>query len=301
MKTSTFVMGSLLVFTLASPAKGEDFCKTTTRLVHQACRSEAQSDYRLALGKCANLADPVARKACRDQATADYKDALADCKDQRDARQAVCERLGGAPYDPVINPSNFVSQINNPFFPLAPGTTFYYLGGSESNVVFVTSKTKVILGVTCVEVHDVVSVNGELEEDTLDWYAQDKDGNVWYFGEHSEQISGGVIVGLEGSFIAGEDGAKPGIIMKAQPAIGDFYRQEFSVGVAEDVAEVVGLTDSVTVPYGSFNNCLKTEETSPLEPDALEHKFYANGVGNVLTVDEVTGERAELVKVTTGD
>jgi hypothetical protein len=289
------------LITSCAKANAEDSCKITSRAALRACQLEAQSVRELALGKCANLADPAERAACRKQALTDYKDALAECKDQFAARQEVCARLGGAPYDPLIAPSNFVGNINNPLFPLTPGTTYYYIGqtaqGVESNVVSVTFNTKVILGVTCVEVHDVVYVDGELEEDTLDWYAQDKDGNVWYFGEHSEQISGGTIVGLEGSFVAGEEGAKPGIIMKAHPAVGDFYRQEFLLKDAEDVAEVISLNENVTVTAGSYDDCLKTEETSPLEPDALEHKFYASGVGNVLVVDEATGERLELVRV----
>ena len=282
-------------------ANGEDFCKTTTRSAYSACSYEAHGDLQIALGKAANLSDPVARNAARKQAMVDYKDALAECKDQREARQAVCERLGSAAYDPLIAPSNFVSTINNPFYPLVPGTTFYYLGGSESNVVSITHNTKLILGVTCIEVHDVSYINGQLEEDTLDWFAQDTNGNVWYMGENSRQIDGGLVVGVEGSWTAGVDGAKPGIIMKAAPAIGDFYRQEFLLNTAEDMAEVASLTESVTVPNGSYNNCLKTEETSPLEPEALEHKFYAMGIGNVLIVDETTGERLELVNVTTGN
>lgn len=104
---------------------------------------------------------------------------------------------------------------------------------------------------------------------------------------------------MEGSFTTGEDGAKPGIIMKAHPAVGDFYRQEFSLNTAEDIAEVISLTESVTVPFGAFNNCLKTEETSPLEPDALENKFYKSGVGLLLTIDITNGERLELVQITT--
>jgi hypothetical protein len=288
---------------MATGASGaQNASRTTDRAALRAAQLEAQSDYQLALGKCANISDPVARKAGQDQAKADLKDALAGCKEQFAARENVCERLGGGPYDPLIVPSNFVSNVTNSFYPLTPGTTYYYLGqtaqGVESNVVSVTSNTKVILGVACVEVHDVVYIDGDLEEDTLDWFAQDKDGNVWYFGEHSEQISEGTIVGLEGSFIAGEDGAKPGIIMKAAPAVGDFYRQEFLLKDAEDVAEVMSTNENVTVPAGVYGNCLKTEETSPLEPEALEHKFYANGVGNILTVDEETGERLELVRIT---
>ncbi len=124
-----------------------------------------------------------------------------------------------------------------------------------------------------------------------------KDGYVWYFGENARQLVGGVIVGVEGSWTAGVDGAKPGIIMEAHRAIGDFYRQEFSLDTAEDVAEVVSLDESVKVTYGSFDHCLKTEETSPLEPDALENKFYCAGIGNVLTIDQTNGERLELIKI----
>jgi hypothetical protein len=281
---------------------GNNICGITAGRALSAAQLEAQSDYQLALGKSANISDPAARNASLLQAKADYKDALATCKAQFAARLKVCDRLGGGPYDPLIAPSNFVSSVTNQFYPLTPGTTYYYMGqtaqGVESNVVHVTHNTKVILGVTNVEVHDVVYLGGELVEETLDWYAQDKEGNVWYFGEHSEQIVDGVIVGLEGSFIAGEDGAKPGIIMKASPAVGDFYRQEFLLKDAEDVAEVMSLNENVTVQAGSYSNCLKTEETSPLEPEALEHKYYAKGIGNILIVDEVTTERLELVRIT---
>jgi hypothetical protein len=110
----------------------------------------------------------------------------------------------------------------------------------------------------------------------------------------------GLISTIDGTFMGGVDGAEPGIIMEAHPAIGDFYRQEFDLDNAEDFAEVVGLTDSVTVPYGSFTNCLNTRETTPLEPDLHEHKFYAAGVGNVLETDEDTGARTELIQVKTG-
>src|SRR4030095_6956813 len=155
-KALTFFFAATLINFVA---KGEDFCKTTTRTAYLACRSGEQNDLQIALGKAANLSDPVTRKAAREQAMADYKEALEDCKDQREAREAVCERLGGAAYDPVIHSSNFVSNITNPFYPLVPGTTFYYLGGSESSVVSVTHNTRVILGVTCIEVHDVVYID----------------------------------------------------------------------------------------------------------------------------------------------
>jgi len=296
--------GVILVFTLingGAEPKRVDFCRQTAQDVLMSCQAGAQSDYSLALGKCDNLSDPAARDACRTQASADLQDARQTCQTQENTRLAACQRLGGAPYDPVIDPSNFVPQVDNPYFPLRPGTTFIYDGhtakGFEHDEFAVTRNTRVILRVTCVEVHDTVTVDGELTEDTLDWFAQDRDGNVWYFGENTHELEDGLITTIDGTFMAGVNGDKPGIIMKAHPAIGDFYRQEFSLSNAEDFAETVSLAASVTVPAGTFHNCLKSKETTPLETDLLEYKFYAPGVGNVLTVDARTGDREELVQI----
>ncbi|MBI3636089.1 MAG: hypothetical protein HY216_07720 [Candidatus Rokubacteria bacterium] len=287
----------------AAAARSFNACKASTDAAFTACRLEVQSDKSLAQGKCANLPDRGASRGCRDQAATDAKDALDSCKAQHDARRAVCGRLGGAAYAPPIVPADFVATVDNPFFPLVPGTTFIYEGqtaqGLEHDEFAVTHNTKLILGVTCVEVHDVVTTGGELTEDTLDWFAQDTTGNVWYFGENSQQLAGGLTVGLEGSWTGGVDGAVPGIVMEAHPTIGDFYRQEFLLKDAEDMAEVVSLTESVTVPVqvAAFDNCLKTKETSPLEPDVTENKFYAAGVGNLLTIDLTTGEQSALVQI----
>jgi hypothetical protein len=281
-----------------------DSCRQTAQDTLTSCRDAAQSDYSLALAKCDNLAEPAARSQCESQASADLNDARQTCQEQNDVRLAACDRLGGAPYDPVIDPSNFVTRIDNPYFPLTPGTTFIYEGqtaeGFEHDEFAVTRNTRVILGVTCVEVHDTVTLDGELAEDTLDWFAQDRDGNVWYFGENTHELEDGLITTIDGTFMAGVNGDKPGIVMKAHPAVGDFYRQEFSLANAEDFAETVSLTESVTVPAGTFHNCLKSQETTPLETDLLEHKFYAPGVGNVLTVDATTGDREELVRIRRG-
>ena len=278
-----------------------DVCRQTANDVLTSCRAGADSDYQLALAKCENLADPAARDACQNQASADLHDARQTCQEQSSARLAACQRLGPAPYDPVIDPSNFVSRVDNPYFPLTPGTTFIYEGqtaeGFEHDEFAVTRNTRVILGVTCVEVHDTVTLDGELSEDTLDWFAQDKDGNVWYFGENTHELEDGLITTIDGTFMAGVNGDKPGIVMKAHPAIGDFYRQEFSLDNAEDFAETLSLNETVTVPAGTFHSCLKSQETTPLETDLLEHKFYAPGVGNVLTVDATTGDREELVRI----
>jgi len=285
-------------------AAGEpNFCKETALAAFAACQESAQSGYKLAIGKCINISDPAARKECEKQASADLADALGTCQDGLESRQTACEKLGPARYDPVTDPGNFISKIHNPYFPLVPGTTFIYndnFGGTLTRDEFaVTHNTRVIDGVTCVEVHDSVFTDGELTEDTLDWFAQDKEGNVWYFGENTAELEDGLIATISGSFMAGVNGDKPGIVMKAHPAVGDFYRQEFSLGNAEDYAETLSVNASVTVPYGSFDHCLRSRETTPLEPDVVEDKFYAPGIGNVLELDEITGERTELVSIVT--
>ena len=139
-------------------AQGFDACARTSDEARRSCLAGAQSDYANALGKCANVSDPSARKACQDQAVADLKDAQQTCQAEFVVRQTACDKLGPAPYDPVINPANFVARIDNPYFPLRPGTTFIYGGqmpeGFERDEFAVTHNTRVILGVTCVEVHD---------------------------------------------------------------------------------------------------------------------------------------------------
>ena len=292
----------------ASAARAIDSCKASSEAASRACKTRSQSDKWLARGKCANLPDSTAKKDCDQQAAADATDALKSCKEQDTLRQAVCKRLGPAPYVPVIDPAKFThsTTINNPYYPLPPGITFVYEGtvtenpgGFEHVEFIVTHATRVILGVTCVEVHDKRELNGHLVEDTRDWFAQDDAGNVWYFGENTTLIDDrGLPVDLSGTWTGGVDGAQPGIIMEAQPAIGDFYRQEFLLSEAEDLAEVSSLTETVTVPFppGTFTNCLKTTESSPIAPGDISPKFYYPGVGNLLTV-EPNGDRSELIRI----
>jgi hypothetical protein len=207
-----------------------------------------------------------------------------------------------ADYHPVIDPASFSSRIDNPYFPLTPGTTYVFEGtvdGSpQRNVVEVTTETKEIIGVTCVVVHDTVYVDGTLTEDTFDWYAQDADGNVWYFGEDSKEYLEDGTVDLAGSWEAGVDGAEPGIAMKADPKVGDAYRQELYIGEAEDFGKVLTVGGTVTVPTGTYNDVITTEDTTPLEPDQIEHKQYAPGVGLVVA-DMVAGgqEHIDLVEI----
>jgi hypothetical protein len=206
--------------------------------------------------------------------------------------------------NPPFDPNNFVSTIDNPYFPLIPGTTFTYRGETEGtptrDVMKVTHDTKVILGVTTTVVHDQAYEEGVLVEDTFDWYAQDQEGNVWYFGEDTKELDeNGNVISTEGSWEAGVDGAEPGIIMEANPKKGDKYRQEFLEGVAEDMAQVIGFKDSLCVRYGCFEDVLVTKEWTPLEPGVVEKKYYAKGVGFIFG-EMVKGgdEQTELVRVT---
>jgi hypothetical protein len=207
----------------------------------------------------------------------------------------------GVPVLPEFLAQNFPGgPVTNPFFPLAVGSVRTYEKmtdeGLEQVVVEVTADTKVILGVTCVVVRDTVTLDGEVIEDTFDWFAQDMDGNVWYLGEDSKEYEDGMVVSTEGSWEAGVDGALAGIIMWGAPVVGTTYRQEFYEGEAEDMGTVIALDAMVTVPWGAFAGCLETEDFTPLEPGHVEAKYYAPGIGLVLEVDEEAG-RTELVEV----
>jgi hypothetical protein len=213
-----------------------------------------------------------------------------------------CLGQNETPYNPTIDPANFVTVIDNPYFPLKPGTVRIYEGqtdkGFEHIEITVMSDTKEIMGVSNVVVKDIVTVDGKLEEETYDWYAQDKDGNVWYFGEDTKKYAADGTVSTEGSFEAGVDGAMPGLMMKASPQVGDAYREEYYQGHAEDEAEIVSVSETASVPYGSFKDVVKTKNTTKLEPDLLENKYYAKGVGSVLETDVSGGSgKVELIEI----
>jgi hypothetical protein len=188
-------------------------------------------------------------------------------------------------YAPTIDPSNFVTRVDNRYWPLTPGTHFHFVGvrGTTPQVddEVVTRQTKQILGVTCTVVRDTVSEHGRPIERTLDWYAQDNAGNVWYMGEDSFELQHGRFVKASDSWESGVDGAQPGIIMPGDPQPGDAYRQEYyPPGEALDQARVLGNSAAVRVPYGRFEHVLVTSEFSPLEPQT-EQKYYVAGVGEV--------------------
>lgn len=177
----------------------------------------------------------------------------------------------------------FSPNITNPYWPMEPGTRWVYQEGAQRNVVTVLSRTETIRGAETRVVHDTVAEHGKLIEDTYDWYAQDRRGNVWYMGEATKEFSGRH-VSTEGSWRAGVNGAQAGIIVPAHPRIGASYRQEYLKGHAEDNARNLSLDEQVTVPQGHYDNVFMTRETTPLEPRVLEYKFYARGVGPVLAV-----------------
>jgi hypothetical protein len=274
-------------------------CSNTTEAADRSCRFQAQADYWLALGVCANMPAAGQGQACRARAERERDEALALCEEQAEARDDLCDLLGEQPYAPPIDPANFVARIDNPLLPLKPGSRWIYRGETEDGVEEVTVRVleerEEILGVQCTAVRDTVTIGGELVEDTIDWFAQDRTGNVWYFGEISKSFEDGRLVSLEGSWRAGEDGAKPGIVMLANPHVGDVYRQEFLLGEAEDFAKVVSLSGNASVPAASCSNCLVTGDFVPLEPDADERKFYKRGIGLILEIDRTSGDRVELI------
>jgi len=186
---------------------------------------------------------------------------------------------GHKAYAPHIKPADFTTKLDNEYFPLKPGTTFVYEGGAERGEMTVTYDTKKVMGVECVVVDDRGYEDGKLIEKTYDWFAQDKQGTVWYFGEDTKEYENGAVVSTKGSWEAGVDGAKPGIIMPSDPKVGHSYHQEYYPGEAMDMARVLSSNASVTLPYGSFDHVLETREWTPLQPGFSEKKYYVRGVG----------------------
>lgn len=234
----------------------------------------------------------------------------AACSEDADPTPVSSEAAGTLPVGDEtveLDPADFSTTIDHPFWPMVPGDRWTYRetdpdGGLLKVVVTVTNDEEMIAnGITARVVHDVVSENGEFVEVTDDWYAQDSAGNVWYLGEATAEYENGKVVSTEGSFEAGVDGAEAGILLPADPQVGQTYRQEYYAGEAEDAAEVFSLDERVEVPYGSYTDVLMTKDTTPLHPEVLEFKFYARGVGPVLVVGISGGsDREELVSFRPG-
>ncbi len=312
----------LILLAPVGASAAQKFCSATTAAAFDACENAARDDLNTALGICTNVSDQDARSQC----VADAKDARHEaeqsCKDQRAARRDVCHTLGEARYEPSFDPADFDADFEhlthpNPLFPIAIGNQWVYAGGGEIDTLEIQNATKLISGVTCIVAHDVVTTDGDLTEDTNDWFAQAKSGDVFYCGEEAKQYESfdgddprvPELVGNDGSFKAGREGAQTGILFLAAPTVGALYRQEFDLGNAEDIGEVL----STTYKYGqsaeldqfvpqalaellcSAANCVVTRDFSPLEPDAPEHKFYVPGIGDFLEIDLSTGGVSQLV------
>ena len=211
---------------------------------------------------------------------------------------------GSAPFP--IDPKDFTIEITNPYWPMKPGSQWRYRetdseGAKRDVVVTVLDQTKTIQGVETRVVHDQVSEDGQVTEDTHDWYAQDTEGNLWYFGEDTAEYENGKLKTKEGSWTAGVDGALAGIIMPANPKVGMTYREEYYKGHAEDGASIIFADAFARVPLGRFEHCVQTRNFSGIEPDTIEEKLYAKGVGVILEITVSGGsDRSELLSYREG-
>ena len=217
---------------------------------------------------------------------------------------AACAGVAFAATPPLPKASEFSARVDNPWFPLVPGTTYRYRGSKDGkpsrDVVTVTHRTRRIAGVPCVVVEDRLYLSGYLAERTTEWYSQDRHGNVWYFGEDTAELDKrGRVLNTAGAWRAGVDGARPGLFMFARPRIGLSAQQEFYKGQAQDHFRVLSLSAAVRVPFTSSRRAMLTQEWTPLEPGTIDHKLYVRGIGTVLEQTVRGGsERAELVSVT---
>lgn len=208
-------------------------------------------------------------------------------------------------YHPTIDPADFVDVIDNPYLPFASGSRWVYEGddgeGLERIEVVVTGDRRQVMGVSTWVVQDTVTVDGQIVEDTFDYYAQDRDGNVWYFGEDTREFEDGVAVNAEGAWEAGIDGALPGIVMPGEPVQGFSYRQEFDAGNAEDMGEILEVGVARDTAKATYVDVVVTEDWSPLDAEVVEEKWYARGVGGIRTTHTAgkTGT-VELIEFTPG-
>lgn len=297
------------------------FCSATAQAISRSCGYRVKDNYWIAVAKCINVSDDTQRAHC----SADAKDSRDEgeqlCSAQLDGRLDACTSLGEGRYDPAFDPASFDDDFAhlthpNPYFPLGLGNRWEYRGGTETNTVEVLNQTKLIAGVRCIVVRDLVKDEGRLIEATDDWYAQAKDGNVWYCGEevkNFETFQGDKprrpeLVSIHGSFKAGRDGDKAGIIFRASPTPGEVYIEEFSPGNAEDVTEILSTTYAFGnvpeldrfVPQALAQHlcsgaCVVTKNFSLLEPGISGRKYYAPGIGLFLEVNPDTGEVVQLV------
>lgn len=320
-------LGPLLVFVFPTEpvgAQGETFCSNTALQQFYACRYEAKGDSFVATAACTNVSDDEVREECEEEASEELNEAIPLCAEQHTARLELCAALGEGRYDPDFDPALFdddFANLTNPnlYFPLTIGNVWVFESADETTRIEVMDKTKLIEGITCIVVNDVVSEDDEPIENTDDWFAQRKDGTVDYCGEIArdfETFEGDdpeepELVSIDGSFKAGRDGAQPGTLFPGSPTVGDVYRQEWSPGNAEDAATVL----STTYVFGDDPEldelvpqeladafceeeapCAVTGEFTPIEPGVFERKYYAQGIGKFLEVNTEDEEVSQLVE-----
>ena len=330
MRTVNFLLPALVVAPLASATQPSPhdlveqgkFCSATAQAVFRACSKETLSDYWIGIGICINESDNRDRSECYVDLKESNQEANEECAAQLQARAALCAKVGEGRYDPEFEQTDFDSDFRNltnpnAYFPLTIGSRWEYRSADETNVVRVLDRTKLIDDVRCIVVRDEVFVDGVITEGTNDWFAQAKDGTVWYCGEETaefETFKGDrpmlpELVDIDGSFKADRDGDKPGIIFLANPTPGQFYIEESSLGNAEDATQILSINYSfgknatldklVPAQLAQLlckNNCVVTKNISPLEPGVVERKYYAPGIGVFLETAPQTGEVSRLVK-----
>ena len=304
-----------------SDSENRGTCSKTAAFQFDACGNEVRADHLLARAICINFEDEDEREECLDEAAEARSEDRELCREQRDARRDLCDVIGEDAYDPDFDPADFDDDFTdltnpNPYRPLTIGNVWEYESEEETVTVTVLDETKLIDGVTCIVVNDIVAEEGEVIEDTDDWFAQHVDGTVFYCGEiatdfetfEDDMPALPELVSIDGSFKAGRDGDKAGILFPGAPAVGDTYRQEWSASNAEDVATVLSTTYSFgddpdfdefapqdLVDLLCAGDCVVTAEFTPLDPGELEYKYYAPGIGMFLEVKPEDGEVAQLV------
>ncbi len=297
------------------------FCSNTASYLFAACGAEADDDLFKAKAICINISDGTQRRTCLSEARTARSEADRNCLAQHAGRRDACQLLGEDRYDPAFEPAMFVDDFSHPtnpnrYFPLGIGYRWESQGGDEVNVIEVLDQTKLIEGVRCIVVQDMVFKDGKLVEDTDDWFALAKNGDVYYCGEEVkdyETFSGDMpalpeLVSIDGSFKWGRDGDKGGLFFRVAPFNGDVYLEEFSLGNAEDVTEVLTTTYAFglnreldkfvprqLVDIFCASDCVVTKNYSLLEPGIFARKYYASGIGVILEVNPMTGETVQLV------
>ncbi len=311
---------TLLAF-ITLPALAEQGCASSARLASLACEYSVRDDFHAKRAICldgaaAELSD------CFVEAQESADEAREECAAVDEARLDLCERLEDAVHNPEFGEefaANFVDPLQigvsvtpNPYFPLTQGNRWVYQGSFDDDgeeiteviTITVEPRTKMIAGIRCLVVRDVVEIDGELIEDTDDWFAQDVDGNVWYCGEEVKDYETfeedepplPELVSDDGSFKAGQDGDEGGVLLPANPVVGEIFRQELSIANAEDAIEILATDASEASQAASCSgNCLQTYDFSPLDPEAQEHKFYAPGIGKIVEINLTEDTRVELI------